>query len=67
MTVQLCNRLFLPSIIVLIINRDLRAVPGVICDAHFRSHSPVSKSGSYLPFYFKKNLGGGRELRLPLQ
>ena len=27
----------------------------------FRSHSPVSKSGSYLPFYIKKNLGGEAE------
>ena len=28
------------------------------------SHSPVSKSGSYLPFYFKKNLEKGERLDL---
>ena len=35
MTVQLRDRLFLPFLIVLIINRDLRAVTGVIYDANF--------------------------------
>ena len=35
MTVQLSNRLFLPFSIVLVINRDNRAVTGAICDAHF--------------------------------
>ena len=35
MTVQLSNRLFLPFSIVLVINRDYRAVTGAICDAHF--------------------------------
>ena len=35
MTVKLSNRLFLPFSTGLAINRDHRAVTGVICDAHF--------------------------------
>ena len=38
MIVQLSNRLLLPFSIVLIIIRDLKAVTGVICNAHFATN-----------------------------